>query len=207
MKVLLFLLLTIGMTLSFAAIGLVMLFATGTVKNLNEAKNLFMHGEAASDSSLVAPDAVESMQDALAQLQLQRQELATVLEEMKADTSKLIQQKAQIEQEVQALLPQQAQAQQRKTQLQAERVAQLVKLYDTMKPADAAAIMDQMDIDLVLQILPRLKLRQQAKILSAMTDEARKVRITEMLAGKTSGAETAPAPGASAAAPPPQTGL
>ncbi|OGG56822.1 MAG: hypothetical protein A3F84_10515 [Candidatus Handelsmanbacteria bacterium RIFCSPLOWO2_12_FULL_64_10] len=207
MKVLLFLLLIIGMTLSFAAIGLVMLFATGTVKNLNEAKNLFIHGEVASDSSLVAPDAVESMQDALAQLQLQRQELATVLEEMKADTSKLIQQKAQIEQEVQGLLPQQAQAQQRKAQIQADRLVLLVKLYDTMKPADAAAIMDQMDIDLVLQILPKLKLRQQAKILSTMTDEARKVQITEMLAGKTPSAETAPAPGASAAAPTPQTGL
>jgi flagellar motility protein MotE (MotC chaperone) len=147
------------------------------------------------------------MQDALAQLQLQRQELATVLEEMKADTSKLIQQKAQIEQEVQSLLPQQAQVQQQKAKLRADQLAQLVKLYDTMKPADAATIMDQMDIDLVLEILPKLKLRQQAKILSAMTDEARKVLITERLAGKTSGAETAPAPGAAAAAPPPQAGL
>jgi flagellar motility protein MotE (MotC chaperone) len=207
MKVALFLLLIIGMTLSFAAIGLVMLFATGTVKNLSEAKNLFMHGEAASDSSLVALDEVESMQDALAQLQQQRQELDKVLEEMKADTSSLIQRKAAIEQEVQGLLPQQAQAQQKKAQLRAEQLALLIKLYDTMKPVDAASIMDQMDIDLVLQILPNLRLRQQAKILSAMTDEARKVQITEMLAGKKPGSESTPTPGASAAAPPPQTGL
>lgn len=205
MKIVLFLLLVIGMTLSFAAIGLVMLFTTGAVKSWNEAKNLFIHGEAASDSSLVAPDEVESMQDALAQLQLQRQELANMLEEMKADTSQLIQRKAQIETEVQSLLPKQVEVEQKKAQFQKERLDQLVKLYDTMKPADAAGIMDQMDIDLVLQILPRLKLRQQAKILSAMQDEFRKVRISEMLAGKTT-----PTPGASTIAPtalPPQTGL
>lgn len=207
MKVALFLLLIIGMTLSFAAIGLVMLFATGTVKNLSEAKNLFMHGEAASDSSLVAPAQLESMQDALAQLQQQRQELDKVLEEMKADTSSLIQRKAAIEQEVQSLIPQQQAVQQQKAQLQKERLAQLVKLYDTMKPADAAAIMDQMEMDLVLQILPSLKLRQQAKILSAMENEARKVQITEMLAGRKPGSEPPPTPGASAAPPPPQAGL
>jgi flagellar motility protein MotE (MotC chaperone) len=207
MKILLFLLLIIGMTLSFAAIGLVMLFATGTVKNLNEAKNLFIHGEATPDSALVAPDEVEKMQDALAQLQLQRQELSTVLEEMKSDTSKLIQQRAQIQQEVQDLLPQQAQAQQKKAQMRAEQLVQLIKLYDTMKPADAASIMDQMDMDLVLEILPKLKLRQQAKILAAMTDETRKVQITEMMGGKRPGAETTPPPGASAAAPSPPTGL
>ena len=53
-----------------------------------------------------------------------------------------------------------------------------------MKPVDAAAIMDQMNMDLVLQILPNLKLRQQAKILSFMEEESRKVQISEMLAGE-----------------------
>ena len=184
MKLLLFVLLIVGMTLSFAAIGLVMLFATGTVKNTEEVKNLFMLGEAISDSSLLAPDQVEVTQDALAQLQLQRQELSQVLEEMKADTAKLVQQKVQIETELAGLYPKQAEAKATSSQLQKERLAQLIKLYDSMKPADAAGIMDRMDLDLVLQILPNLKLRQQAKILSSMEDESRKVTISEKLAGK-----------------------
>lgn len=203
MKIALFLLLIIGMTLSFAAIGLVMLFATGTVKNLDEAKNLFIHGEAVSDSAMVASDELGQTQDALAQLQLQRQELDNVLQEMRADTSKLIQEKTLMQKEVETLRPQQEQVRQEKARIRAEQLVQLVKLYDTMKPADAAAIMDQMDMGLVLEILPKLKLRQQAKIISAMEDETRKVQITEMLAGKTPGAETPPAPGASTAPPPP----
>lgn len=89
--------------------------------------------------------------------------------------------------------------------MRAEQLVQLVKLYDTMKPAEAAGIMDQMDMDLVLEILPKLKVRQQAKIISAMEDPARKVRITEMLAGKKSDAEATPPPGTSSL-PPPQAG-
>ena len=196
MKIALFLLLIIGMTLSFVAIGLVMLFATGTVKSVHEAKNLFIHGEASSDSSLVAPDEMGQTQDALAQLQLQRQELDKTIQEMQADTSSLIQRKTAIEKEIQAILPDSQKAQEKKATIRAEQLVQLVKLYDAMKPADAAAVMDLMDIDLVLDILPKLKLRQQAKILSAMADESKKVQITEMLAGKKhdSGA-SAPQPG------------
>ena len=184
MKIILFLLLIVGMSLSFGAIGLVMLFATGAVKNLDEAKNLFIHGEAVSDSSLLASGELEAMQDALAQLQLQRQELSRALEDMKADTSKLNVEKAQIEASLAELRPQQATAQEERNQFQKDRLEQLIKLYDAMKPVDAAAIMDQMDMDLVLQILPNLKLRQQAKILSFMEEESRKVQISEMLAGK-----------------------
>ena len=196
MKIALFLLLIIGMTLSFVAIGLVMLFVTGTVKSVHEAKNLFIHGETASDSSLVAPDEVGQTQDALAQLQLQRQELAQMIQTMQADTSTLLQRKTAIEKEIQAILPDSQKAQEKKATMRAEQLAQLVKLYDTMKPADAAAVMDQMDIDLVLDILPKLKLRQQAKILSAMADESKKVQITEMLAGKKPDAgASAPQPG------------
>ena len=171
MKIILFLLLIVGMSLSFGAIGLVMLFATGAVKNLDEAKNLFIHGEAVSDSSLLASGELEAMQDALAQLQLQRQELSRALEDMKADTSKLNVEKAQIEASLAELRPQQATAQEERNQFQKDRLEQLIKLYDAMKPVDAAAIMDQMDMDLVLQILPNLKLRQQAKILSFMEEE------------------------------------
>ena len=121
-----------------------------------------------------------------------------MIQTMQADTSTLLQRKTAIEKEIQAILPDSQKAQEKKTTMRAEQLAQLVKLYDTMKPADAAAVMDQMDIDLVLDILPKLKLRQQAKILSAMENESRKVQITEMLAGKkpdTSAGASAPQPG------------
>lgn len=46
--------------------------------------------------------------------------------------------------------------------------AKLSKVYEAMKPAQAAPILSSLDLDIVLQILRNMKDRQAAKILAAM---------------------------------------
>jgi flagellar motility protein MotE (MotC chaperone) len=50
-----------------------------------------------------------------------------------------------------------------------------------MRPADAAAIMDGLDDGLVLEILPRLKQRQAARILNTLSDDQRKADLSRQL--------------------------
>ena len=49
-----------------------------------------------------------------------------------------------------------------------ESIAKLAKLYEAMKPAKAAPILETLDPDTVLEILSRMKARQAAKMLAAM---------------------------------------
>jgi flagellar motility protein MotE (MotC chaperone) len=52
----------------------------------------------------------------------------------------------------------------------------LVKLYETMKPRDAATIMNELDMQVLLQVLDRMREGKAALILSAMhPDRAREV--------------------------------
>lgn len=52
----------------------------------------------------------------------------------------------------------------------------LVKLYETMKPRDAATIMNELDMKVLLQVMDRMKESKAAPILSAMhPDRAREV--------------------------------
>ena len=44
----------------------------------------------------------------------------------------------------------------------------LAKMYEAMKPAQAAPIMSALDLDIILDIMTRMKERQAAKILSMM---------------------------------------
>lgn len=57
----------------------------------------------------------------------------------------------------------------------------LAKLYESMKPADAAQIASQLETDLVVEIIPRMNERSAAKMLSAM-DVQRAVEITSLIA-------------------------
>jgi flagellar motility protein MotE (MotC chaperone) len=48
-------------------------------------------------------------------------------------------------------------------------IAKLAKVYEAMKPASAAPILASLDMDIVLEIMSRLKDRQAARILAFMT--------------------------------------
>jgi flagellar motility protein MotE (MotC chaperone) len=71
----------------------------------------------------------------------------------------------------------------------------LVKLYETMKPRDAAAIFNDLDRDVLLQVLDRMKERKAAPVLAAMQPE-RARQVTAELAQLRAGENRVPPAGA-----------
>ncbi|MAE69534.1 MAG: hypothetical protein CME06_03585 [Gemmatimonadetes bacterium] len=61
-------------------------------------------------------------------------------------------------------------------------IAKLAKLYDSMKPVDAARVLRGLDLGLAAEVLARLKPRQSAKILAAL-DPSRAVELSTLLSG------------------------
>jgi flagellar motility protein MotE (MotC chaperone) len=71
----------------------------------------------------------------------------------------------------------------------------LVKIYESMKPKDAARIFEQLDMDVLLPVVERMKERKSAPILAKMNPEKAKKITTEL-------AQRRQLPTADAAAPP-----
>lgn len=61
-----------------------------------------------------------------------------------------------------------------------QRLAKLVQVYGTMKPKSAAAIFDQLDMDVLLAVATRMDEAKMAEILSKMTPDAAKKLTLEM---------------------------
>lgn len=55
-----------------------------------------------------------------------------------------------------------------------DQLASLVKIYETMKAKDAAKIFDALDMDILLQVIERMKASKTAPVLAAMTPERAK---------------------------------
>lgn len=89
-----------------------------------------------------------------------------------------------------------------------KRVTKLARLYDDMKAADAAKVMESLDVDLCIAILQRMDEGNAAKVMSAF-DPARAAEITQIIyegvprraAGARSAAANAPVPGTADEAP------
>ncbi|MCZ6635103.1 MAG: hypothetical protein O7G87_17025 [bacterium] len=188
-KLLLTLLLIIGMSLSFAAIGLVMLFALNVVEDLEEVRSLFTGSMPGGESQFLKEEELTKVQDALLLLQQQKGEIERDIQQLE------IEQKT-IRDENQTLLDTVAVRQERSmvgsediVKVREERLSQLVTLYGAMRPADAAAIFDEIpeeENQMILDILTRLQPRLAARILNGLNDEQRKAKLSqELLQGKT----------------------
>ncbi|PWR19800.1 hypothetical protein DKG75_15180 [Zavarzinia compransoris] len=70
-------------------------------------------------------------------------------------------------------------------------IARLVKVYETMKPADAANIFNTLDFPVLIEVAGRMKEAKIAPVLAAMDPEAAKA-LTVALARRR-GSESAPA--------------
>ena len=137
---------------------------------------------------IAAAGQISQIQDALILLQQQKQEIQQDILRLKAEKDSLEVKKEMLSKTVGALEAQGQTAAAAQAKLKAERLDQLVVLYDAMRPADAATIMDQMSDEMVLEILPRLKDRQAARILNSLSDDKRKARLSaQLLAGKSGG--------------------
>jgi flagellar motility protein MotE (MotC chaperone) len=186
-KLALIFLLILGMTLSFSAIALVMLFANGVITTMDGARELIMGELPGGDSSLLKTGEVIQVQDALLQLQQQKQELEGDKLKLREDLASLQTVRDSLSGEIRNAATQVQAVNQNEAQQREKGLEQAAALYSALKPADAAAILDVTSDDkMVLDILLRLKDRQAARILNALQDPNRKARLTTALVeGKT----------------------
>lgn len=180
-KLALIFLLLIGMTLSFAAIGLVMLFALKVVSSMDEVTDLLTGQMPGAESALVQTGEIEKVQDGLLVLQQHKQEIEQSLEDLRAQRDSLEQRAVELGGDVSALEEQNQTGSEDMVAARQERLEQMVALYDAMRPADAAAIMDGLSDELVLDILPKLKQRQAARILNSLANDQRKADLSRKL--------------------------
>ena len=125
----------------------------------------------------------------------------TILQQLKTRRAALDQRSEQLDQR-EALLQatekrlddKMTQLQTTRTQLQAltgqvdeqqqAQIASLVKIYETMKPAQAAAIFQQLDMPVLLQVLAKMKEAKSSLVLAAMDPAKAKAVTTELMKKK-----------------------
>lgn len=180
-KIALILLLFLGMTLSFVAIGLVILFATGAVTSMDEAKALLTGQLPGGESAFLQSDEVAEVEDGLLLLQQQKQELEQQILRLQENRTTLEEEKTELSDAVATLTQQSQTGTEDQAERRKERLEQLRILYGAMRPADAAAVFDQMPDEMVLEILPLLKERQAARILNGLGDDARKATLSQKI--------------------------
>lgn len=180
-KMALIFLLLIGMTLSFAAIALVMLFALKVVTSMDEVTDLLTGQMPGAESSLVKSSEIEQVQDALLLLQQHKKEIEQDVQDLEAQRDSLKERKIELGGDVTKLEEQNLLGSEDEMAARKERLEQMITLYDAMRPADAAAIMDGLSDKLVLDILPKLKKRQAARILNSLANDQRKADLSRQL--------------------------
>jgi flagellar motility protein MotE (MotC chaperone) len=180
-KLALMFLLLIGMTLSFAAIALVMLFALKVVTSMDEVTDLLTGQMPGAESALVKSGEIEQVQDALLLLQQHKKEIEQDVEDLRSQRDSLEQRKIELGGDVTLMEEKNQEGSQDEVAARKERLEQMVALYDAMRPADAAAIMDGLSDELVLDILPKLKQRQAARILNSLGNDQRKADLSRQL--------------------------
>lgn len=128
-----------------------------------------------SDSEIALLQSLAERRDALdaREAGLAEREALIAAAEKRMD-EKLAELKA-VETQIQAALSQQ--------QATAQQMASLVKIYETMKPKDAARIFDQLDFAVLIEVVGRMREAKSAPILAAMNPEKAKL-VTVALAAR-----------------------
>ncbi|MDJ0830857.1 MAG: hypothetical protein QNI92_13465 [Desulfobacterales bacterium] len=111
------------------------------------------------------------------------------LEELKKEIEQKIGELAQIQQQIESTLERrqaaQTEVEQRQKLAQEAKIKRLVKVYTSMKPKTAAALIEKMDMDVVLKLFARMKGEQIGSILTYVNRD-RAAKISELLAPKSS---------------------
>jgi flagellar motility protein MotE (MotC chaperone) len=115
------------------------------------------------------------------QLNAQKAQLEALKRELDAKIDTLAKLQKQIEADLQKRDKLKAQAQNQRSVEEEAKLKQLVKIYTSMKPKTAAALINKLDLDVVLKLFARMKGAQVASILS-YADRDRAALISERLA-------------------------
>jgi flagellar motility protein MotE (MotC chaperone) len=112
------------------------------------------------------------------------------LESLKDELTLKIDELARIRQEVEASLAVKEKQEEEKGRLAREReeakLKHLVKVYSSMKPKNAAALIDKLDMEVVLQLFSKMKGEQIGQILTYVSLD-RAALVSERLAHKAAG--------------------
>lgn len=134
-----------------------------------------------TDTELDFSKSRKKLEDDLAQrrmaLDARERELQTKEALLKAGEQELdrkFQELSQLKKEIENLLKQQSDE-------ETARIASLVKIYEGMKPAEAARIFDTLDVDLLTSVIAKMSERKISPIMAAMNPERAKT-VTMMLA-------------------------
>ena len=180
-KILLILALVLGMIVSFAAIGLVVLFATGAVKDMDEVRTLLAGELPRGEGALAEAGRIVRERDAIRLLRQQRGELQQDLVTLRETKENLERLKEALLEEINSLQKQISTGDEERDRLRQERFEKTIAWLNRMSTAEAAAIMDELSDEMVLRLLPGLEDEQAAGILSAMANDQRKADIIAQL--------------------------
>lgn len=172
------LLILLAMTASFVVIGLIVLFATGTVNTLQDVTDL-LTGKKPSETTRLTKNPPEHMQDAVQALTQHKNELQQDISQLQENATELKEQREKLQEELDKLQDQQGDQSTENAQQRASRKDAVVTLFNKMRPADAAAVMDNLSDELVLELLMGMDDRQGARILTALADDQRKATLIE----------------------------
>ena len=181
-KPVLVILLTLGMLISFIAIGLVMLFATGTIRDMDEARALLTGESPGPSSAAIESGDISQQQDAAILFQRQKQELEQELQKLSLTKGSLEQLKGVLLGEIDSLRQEGKAWDGDLSGLRKQALEKIKGIFNQMDVAPAAAIMDHLDDETVLTLIPMLEDRHAARVLAALTDDQRKADLTRKLA-------------------------
>jgi flagellar motility protein MotE (MotC chaperone) len=125
--------------------------------------------------------------DMLQKLQSRREELDTRENEMRLQEDLLKVTQKRIEEKIDELKKIEATIQdllKKHDQQEEQRIQRLVKMYENMKPKDAARIFESLEMPILISVVERMKERKVAPVLAAMPSAAAKKLTTELATRK-----------------------
>ena len=128
------------------------------------------------ESSEIKIEMFKDLQDRRKELESQERELSVreaLLKTAEQEIDQKYQELVSLKAEIEDLLVQQSEE-------EAKRTASLVKIYEGMKPKDAARIFNTLDLDILLNVVSRMSERKSAPIIASM-DSGRARTLTQML--------------------------
>ncbi|PIE71483.1 MAG: hypothetical protein CSA22_02965 [Deltaproteobacteria bacterium] len=120
------------------------------------------------------------LQKEAARIQAEAARLTTLREELETRIETLKELQQQIDQSLAALEQKETDKEKKRRVAEERKIAQLVKVYASMKPKAAGAIVDNMDLDVAMKLFSKLKGEKAGLILSYVNSE-KAAQITERL--------------------------
>jgi flagellar motility protein MotE (MotC chaperone) len=151
-------------------------------------------GTTSDQASLLQPEDIRAVMDTLerkrkalqedeARLKKERTSLDALKQEIEEKIVELTELQKKIEDDLNQKAALASQQEKKIDEAELQKIKQLVKVYSSMKPKNAAAIVDKMDMNVVFQVFSNMKGEQVGEILSYVNQE-RAAKISEWLVTK-----------------------